>query len=146
MDRRQSDRCRQIDKILAFTEAEYEADLTDLRKIIADRSSDACILTSTHNVSYHSGFLYCAFGRLYGLIVNQTNNITLSARIYAAQPLRRCYGDNIVHNDWQRNNYWKVPKSIIRTGQTHSYEGDHVSIAQMANLKTYVTFKATLDN
>lgn len=56
MDRPKSDRFRQVDKIPPFMEAEYEARLTDLQKIIADRSIDACILTSTHNVSYYSGF------------------------------------------------------------------------------------------
>ena len=33
---------------------------------------------------------------------------------------------------------------MILTGQTNGYEGEHLSIAQMANLKTYLSFKVTL--
>ena len=96
MERPQNYRFQQGEKILPFAETEYEARLAGLRDIMADKNIDACILTSMHNVAYYSGFLYCSFGRPYALIVTQSENITLSAGIDAAQPWRRCYGNNIV--------------------------------------------------
>ena len=145
MERPQNYRFQQGEKILPFAEIEYEARLAGLRKIMADKNIDACILTSMHNVAYYSGFLYCSFGRPYALIVTQSENITLSAGIDAAQPWRRYYGDNIVYTDWQRNNYWEVLKSVIGTGKTVGFEGDHLSISQMSLLNAYLMPRDTLD-
>jgi len=145
MERLQNYRFQQGEKILPFAETEYEARLAGLRAIMADKNIDACILTSMHNVAYYSGFLYCSFGRPYALIVTQSENITLSAGIDAAQPWRRCYGDNIVYTDWQRNNYWAVLKSVIGTGKTVGFEGDHLSISQMSLLNAYLMPRDTLD-
>ena len=88
-----------------------------------------------HNTPYYSGFLYCAFGRLYALLVTKTESITVSAGIDPDQPWRRCYGDNIVFTDWWRSNYWGVLKSVNGTGQRIGFAGNHLSIAQMADLK-----------
>ena len=145
MERPQNYRFQQGEKILPFAEIEYEARLAGLREIMADKNIDACILTSMHNVAYYSGFLYCSFGRPYALIVTQSENITLSAGIDAAQPWRRCYGDNIVYTDWQRNNYWEVLKSVIGKGKTVGFEGDHLSISQMSLLNAYLMPRDTLD-
>ena len=44
---------------------------------------EAAVLTSMHNIAYYSGFLYCAFGRPYGLVVTDTECVTISAGIDA---------------------------------------------------------------
>ena len=145
MDRSESYRFRQGGKILPFSEAEYEVRLTGLRKIMADQNIDACILNSMHKIADYSGFLYCALGRPYTLLVTETESILVSAGIDAAQPWRRCFGDNIVYTDWQHSNYWGVPKLVIGTGQRIVYEGDQLSIAQMTGLKAYMIPRDTLD-
>jgi creatinase len=98
-----------------------------------------------HNVSYYSGFLYCAFGRPYALVVTATDSVTFSAGIDAAQPWRRCYGDNITYTDWQRNNYWRAILSVTGTGKTIGYEGDHISLSQMHLLEAFLSPSKTID-
>ena len=52
-----------------FSAAEMDARQTRLRAHLAEHGLDAALLTSYHNICYFSGFLYCAFGRKYGLVV-----------------------------------------------------------------------------
>ena len=139
MERPQHYRFHQGEKVLPFADAEYEVRLTKLRARMADQGIDACVLTSMHNVAYYSGFLYCAFGRPYAQVVTATETVTFSAGIDAAQPWRRGYGDNITHTDWQRNNYWRAIQSVTGSGKVIGFEGDHLSIAQMALLDEFLT-------
>ncbi|MEO0625111.1 MAG: aminopeptidase P family protein [Pseudomonadota bacterium] len=138
-------RFHQGEKVLPFTDAEYEARLTGLRAIMADKGVDAVVLTSMHNVAYYSGFLYCAFGRPYAQVVSATETVTFSAGIDAAQPWRRCYGDNITYTDWQRNNYWRAILSVTGKGKVIGFEGDHISIAQKALLDEFLSPANTVD-
>ncbi|MEN8842035.1 MAG: aminopeptidase P family protein [Octadecabacter sp.] len=145
MDRPQHYRFHQGDKVLPFSDAEYETRLSKLRKSMADLGVDACVFTSMHNIAYYSGFLYCAFGRPYALVVTATDNVTMSAGIDAAQPFRRGYGDNITYTDWQRNNYWRAILSVAGSGKVIGYEGDHLSLAQKALLDEFLTPKSSVD-
>ncbi|MDJ0639551.1 MAG: aminopeptidase P family protein [Paracoccaceae bacterium] len=145
MERPQHYRFHQGDKVLPFADAEYEARLEGLRKSMAAQGIDACVLTSMHNVAYYSGFLYCAFGRPYAQVVTMTDTVTFSAGIDAAQPWRRCYGDNITYTDWQRNNYWRAILSVTGPGKVIGFEGDHLSIAQMTLLTEFLAPSATVD-
>ena len=97
-------RFHQGEKQLQFSDAEFEARLTGLRKIMSDAGVQAAVFTSMHNIAYYSGFLYCAFGRPYALVVTVTESVTISAGIDASQPWRRCHGDNITYTDWERDN------------------------------------------
>ena len=92
---------------LPFTDNEYEVRLKGLREIISKNNLDAVILTSMQNIAYYSGFLYCSFGRPYACIVTSESNIVVSANIDASQPWRRCYGENLIYTDWERDNYLK---------------------------------------
>jgi creatinase len=139
MERPQHYRFHQGEKVLPFADAEYEVRLTKLRARMADQGIDACVLTSMQNVAYYSGFLYCAFGRPYAQVVTATETVTFSAGIDAAQPWRRGYGDNITYTDWQRNNYWRAIQSVTGSGKVIGFEGDHLSIAQMALLDEFLT-------
>jgi creatinase len=138
MERPQFYRFHQGEKTLPFEDAEYEGRLAKLRAHMAEAGIDACVLTSMHNVAYYSGFLYCSFGRPYAQVVTATETVTFSAGIDAAQPWRRGYGDNITYTDWQRNNYWRAIRSVTGTGKVIGYEGDHLSIAQMALLDEFL--------
>jgi len=138
MERPQYYRFHQGQKTLPFADSEYESRLAILRKTMAEKGIDAVVLTSMHNVSYYSGFLYCSFGRPYAQVVTAGESVTFSAGIDAAQPWRRCYGDNITYTDWQRNNYWRAILSVTGTNKVIGFEGDHISINQMALLDEFL--------
>jgi creatinase len=106
---------------------------------------DACVFTSMHNVAYYSGFMYCAFGRPYALVVTANDNVTFSAGIDAAQPWRRCHGDNITYTDWQRNNCWRAVLSVTGAGKTIGYEADHLTITQLSLMEEFLKPKAEVD-
>lgn len=145
MDRPQHYRFHQGDRVLPFLPDEYDSRLAKLRATMLAEGVDACVFTSMHNVAYYSGFLYCAFGRPYALVVTATDSVTFSAGIDAAQPWRRCHGDNITYTDWQRNNYWRAILSVTGSGKAIGYEGDHISVAQKALLDEFLSPKSTID-
>ncbi len=145
MDRPEFYRFHQGQKTLPFADDEYAGRLTTLRAEMQARGVDAAVFTSMHCIAYYSGFLYCAFGRPYALVVTAEDNVTISAGIDAAQPWRRCYGDNITYTDWQRNNYWRAIRSVTGTGQKVGYEADHITLAQKALLDAFLTPAATVD-
>ena len=130
---------------LPFCDAEYEARLAGLRSILRDKGVNAAVFTSMHNIAYYSGFLYCAFGRPYGLVVTATDCVTISAGIDAGQPWRRSFGDNITYTDWQRDNYWRAIAFVTGQGGVIGYEGDHLSVTQAAALTSFLAPKAQVD-
>lgn len=145
MDRPQHYRFHQGTKTLPFSDSEYEARLTRLRADMAAAGVQACVLTSMHNVAYYSGFLYCAFGRPYAVVVTPTENVTFSAGIDAAQPWRRGYGDNITYTDWERNNYWRAILSVTGAGKVIGFEGDHLTLTQKVLMEAFLTPKSAVD-
>jgi len=120
---------------LPFTNNEYEARLKGLRKIISKNNLDAVILTSMQNIAYYSGFLYCSFGRPYACIVTSRSNIVVSANIDSSQPWRRCYGENLIYTDWERNNYLKAIISLLKKVKRVGVENDHLTFERHKNLK-----------
>ena len=145
MERPEFYRFHQGEKTLPFESQEYENRLTKLRSDMAENGIDVCVFTSMHNIAYYSGFLYCAFGRPYALVVTPTDAVTISAGIDAAQPWRRSHGDNITYTDWQRNNYWRAILSVTGTGQAIGFEADHLTLAQKSLLDTFLSPKTTTD-
>ncbi|MGH1412247.1 MAG: M24 family metallopeptidase [Pelagimonas sp.] len=145
MERPQQYRFHQGEKTLPFADAEYDARLAQLRAEMANQGIHACVFTSMHNIAYYSGFLYCSFGRPYGLVVTSSDSVTISAGIDAAQPWRRSHADNITYTDWQRNNYWRAILSVTGPGKVVGYEGDHLTLAQNALLNEFLSPSATHD-
>ncbi|SEQ35499.1 aminopeptidase P family protein [Thalassovita taeanensis] len=125
--------------ILPFAAAEYEARLSGLRASMADRGLDAAVFTSMHNIAYYSGFLYCSFGRPYGLVVTPSECVTISAGIDAGQPWRRSFGDNITYTDWQRDNFWRAVRSVTGEGAAIGFEEDHLTLQAMAKLEAFLS-------
>jgi len=145
MDRPEFYRFHQGQKTLPFAPEEYEARLRLLRADMAERGVSACVLTSMHNIAYYSGFLYCAFGRPYGLVVTEIDSVVISAGIDAAQPWRRAHGDAITYTDWQRDNYWRAVLSVTGPNATIGFEADHLTLAQRDKLEDFLSPTATLD-
>ena len=120
---------------LPFTDNEYETRLKGLREIISKNNLDAGIWTSMQNIADYSGFLYCSFGRSYACIVTSKNNIVVSANIDASQPWRRCYGENLIYTDWERDNYLKAIVSLLKNVKRIGIEHDHLTLERHKNLK-----------
>ena len=120
---------------LPFSDKEYENRLKGLRKIMVENNLDAIILTSIQNIAYYSGFLYCSFGRPYACIVTSKRNIVVSANIDAGQPWRRCYAENLIYTDWERDNYLKAIISLLKNVKRVGVENDHLTLERHKNLK-----------
>ncbi len=111
-----------------FSDAEMARRLTALRAHMARHDIDACLLTSYHNICYFADFLYCQFGRKYGLVVTQSDVTSVSAAIDGAQPWRRTFGDNLIYTDWRRDNYWHAVQKLTRKARRLAIEFDHASL------------------
>lgn len=123
---------------LPFEAGEYETRLTELRERMEAVGVSAAVFTSMHNIAYYSGFLYCAFGRPYGLVVTGTDAVTISAGIDAGQPWRRSFADNITFTDWQRDNFWRAVASVAGKNAIIGYEGDHLTLMQRDKLEEFL--------
>lgn len=112
-----------------FSAQEYANRQAKLRAYMASHGIDAAVFTSYHNINYYSDFLYCAFGRHYGLVVTQDKVVTISANIDGGQPWRRTVGtENIVYTDWQRDNFYvAIQQALPRAGRV-GIEFDHLNL------------------
>jgi len=118
-----------------FSDAEMNRRLHALRQHMAARQLGACLFSSYHNINYFGDFLYCSFGRLYGLVVTQDTVTSISANIDGGQPWRRTFGDNIVYTDWQRDNYFVAVKNLIPDGSRVGIEYDHLNLENFRKLQ-----------
>ena len=130
---------------LPFTNQEYESRLTGLRSIIDQQGLDFVVCTSMQSIGYYSGFLYCSFGRPYGLVVSKENSVLISAALDSGQPGRRCYGENLIYTDWQRDNYWRAVKSVTGEGKKVGFEGDHLTIIQKEKFESFLNPARSVD-
>jgi creatinase len=125
--------------------AEYEARLAGLRRVLQVEGAEVAVLTSMHNVAYYSGFLYCAFGRPYGLVVTADRAVVISAGIDAGQPWRRSAFEAITYTDWERDNFWRAVAHVAGKGRRVGIEGDHLTLAQRGLMEAFVAPAATQD-
>jgi creatinase len=118
-----------------FSAAEMERRLAGLRGLLASLDLDAALFTSIHNVNYFADFLYCSFGRPYGLVVTHDNQTSISANIDGGQPYRRTFGDNVVYTDWQRDNYFRAAAGLLTGVGRLGVEFDHLTLQSRAKLE-----------
>ncbi|MDA7990026.1 MAG: aminopeptidase P family protein [Gammaproteobacteria bacterium] len=118
-----------------FSAGEMENRVAKLRGAMAAARADAALFTSHHNINYYADFLYCAFGRAYGLVVDADSHTTISANIDGGQPWRRSFGANLVYTDWRRDNFFRAAQKLIKDGATVGVELDHLSCANLQKLK-----------
>ena len=144
-ERPQHYRFHQGDRVLPFSAEEYVDRIAGLRDAMDLHGLDAVVLTSMQNIAYYSGFLYCSFGRPYGLVVTKDQSVTISAGIDAAQPWRRSHGDNITYTDWQRDNYWRAIVSVTGEGKNIGCEADHLTLLQSEKLNHFLKPKRGMD-
>ena len=122
-----------------FSRGEYERRIAKLRRHMAETDVAAVLLTSYHNINYFSDFLYCYFGRPYGLVVTQDKHVTISANIDGGQPWRRSFDDNLVYTDWRRDNYLHAVSTVLEQAGVGrgrlGVEFDHLSLERAAQLQ-----------
>ena len=111
-----------------FSAGEMQGRQEKVRGWMAKSNVDACLFTSYHNICYLADFLYCSFGRKYGLVITQKTAITVSAAIDGGQPARRTFGDNVTYTDWSKENYFTALQSLIKGAKRIGLEFDHVNI------------------
>ncbi len=119
-----------------FSDKEMNRRQEKLVSHMAEGKIDAALFTSYHNICYYSDFLYCAFGRPYGLVVSPYGGATtISANIDGGQPWRRSFGDNLVFTDWQRDNFFRGVQKLVKDGGTLGIEKDHMSLQIFGKLQ-----------
>jgi len=111
-----------------FSAGEMDRRQADLRAHMVAEDLDACLLTSFHNICYYSGWLYCYFGRKYGMVVDADRATTISAGIDGGQPWRRTHGDNVVYSDWRRHNYYEAVRGLTAGVGRLGVEFDHLTV------------------
>ena len=118
-----------------FSDSEMMARLSSLRGVMERLELDAVLFTSIHNINYYSDFIYCAFGRPYGLVVTNERSTSISANIDAGQPYRRTFGENLVYTDWQRDNYLRAVLELAGDSKKIGIESDHMNMTLLGKLK-----------
>jgi len=120
-----------------FSQKEMSRRARNLRQVMQDSNVDAVLMTSMHNINYHSDFLYCSFGRNYGLIAKHEGDlVSVSAGIDGGQPWRRtATGRNVVYTDWAKDNFFRVVRDEIGSAKRVGVEFDHMNIQNFAKLK-----------
>ncbi len=121
-----------------FSAQEMERRLSGLRALMSELDVEATLFTSYHNINYFADFLYCSFGRLYGLVVTHDAQTSISANIDYGQPSRRTYGDNIVYTDWQRDNYFRAVERLLPGVRRLGVEFDHLTVQSREKLERFL--------
>jgi creatinase len=128
-----------------FSALEMDRRQEALRAHMATENIDACLLTSFHNICYYSGWLYCYFGRKYGMVIDVDHATTISAGIDGGQPWRRTHGDNLVYSDWRRDNYYQAVRDLTPGTRRLGVEFDHLSVDQFRALEAALPGVELLD-
>ena len=124
-----------VQPTFSATEMQRRADL--IRKVMAENGIDAALFTSYHCINYYSDFLFCYFGRRYGLLVDHNIMTSISAGIDGGQPWRRTFGGkNVTYTDWQKDNYFHAIRQLTGGVKRLGIEFDHITIDTLNLLKS----------
>lgn len=119
-----------------FSAAEMKRRQDAVRAYMAGAGIDAALFTSYHCINYYADFLYCQFGRRYGLVIDHDGATSISAGIDGGQPWRRSFARNITYTDWQKDNYFYALRQLTGGVRRLGIEFDHVTIDLLAALKS----------
>ena len=118
-----------------FSAAEMENRLDKLRTQMAAEDIDAVFFTSIHNINYYNHFVYCSFGRPYGLVVTHNKLKSITANIDGGQPWRRGFGENVIFTDWEKDNYFKAVQQEVTNSGRVGIEYDHINLENLKKLQ-----------
>lgn len=119
-----------------FSAEEMQRRLGLFRQHMSSADIDAVLFSSYHNINYYSDFLFCQFGRRYGLVITHDESTSISAGIDGGQPWRRSFGNNLTYTDWSRDNYFHAVRSLLGKARRIGLEFDHVNVELMSSLQT----------
>ena len=120
----------------SFSDAEYANRIGTLRAMMAKKGVDTTLFTSYHNINYYSDFLFCSFGRFYGLVVTQNKVVLIAANIDGGQPWRKGVCDRaLIYTDWQQGNYFRALAQEIPNKGRVGLEFDHLPMERMDKIK-----------
>ena len=120
----------------SFSDAEYATRIGKLRAMMAAKGVDTTLFTSYHNINYYSDFLYCSFGRFYGLVVTQDKVVLIAANIDGGQPWRKGVCDRaLIYTDWRQGNYFRALAQEIPNKGRVGLEFDHLPLERMDKIK-----------
>jgi len=128
-----------------FSAAEMNGRLARLRAHMAAEGIQACLFTSYHNINYYDHFLYCSFGRPYGLVVTERDVTAIVANIDFGQPWRRGFGATLTYTDWQRDNFFRAVQRLIPAKGKVCIETDHISVEYRDKLAAALAGAALVD-
>jgi creatinase len=128
-----------------FSATEMARRIERMRAHMARENIDAALFTSTHNINYFADFVYCSFGRPYGLVVTQDRSTTISANIDGGQPWRQSFGDQLTYTDWQRDNYFAAVRELIPRARRVGVEFDHLSVENHGKLTAVLSGAELVD-
>ena len=117
-----------------FSREEMDRRLSKLRAWMAQASVDACLFTSIHNVNYFGDYVYCGFGRHYGLVVTHDAHTIIGANLDYGRPWRRSFADSIAYTDWHRDNFFVAARTLCPDRGRIGIELDHVTCAAREKL------------
>ena len=98
-------------------------------------SVDACLFTSIQNVNYFADFVYCSFGRHYGLVVTHDADTVIGANLDYGRPWRRSSADHLAYTDWHKDNFFHAARSLCPERGRIGVELDHLTCAARAKLE-----------
>lgn len=120
-----------------FSPQEMQRRQDAVRGVMQELKVDAALFTSYHNICYLSDFLFCYFGRRYGLVIDHKGATSVSAGIDGGQPWRRTYGGkNVTYTDWQKDNYFHAVRGLTKGVKRLGIEFDHINLDTMELLKS----------
>ena len=117
-----------------FSRKEMDRRLAKLRSWMREASVDACLFTSIHNVNYFADYVYCSFGRHYGLVVTHDAHTVIAANLDYGRPWRRSFADHLAYTDWHRDNFFVAVRSLCPDRGRIGVELDHLTCAARAKL------------
>ena len=121
----------------SFSLGEYANRIAKLRAMMAKKGVDSVLFTSYHNINYYADFVYCSFGRFYGLVVTQDKTVLIAANIDGGQPFRKGVADRaLIYTDWQKGNYFRALKQEIPNIGTVGLEYDHLPLERMDQIRS----------
>jgi creatinase len=119
-----------------FSATEMQRRQESIRAHMAGAGIDAALFTSYHNINYYGDFLYCSFGRRYGLVIDHSIATSISAGIDGGQPSRRTFSGNLTYTDWQKDNYFHAVRRLTGGVKRLGIEFDHVNIDTLSLLES----------
>jgi creatinase len=121
----------------SFSLSEYARRIAKLRAMMAKKGVDSVLFTSYHNINYYADFVYCSFGRFYGLVVTQDKTVLIAANIDGGQPFRKGVADRaLIYTDWQKGNYFRAIQQEVANSGTVGLEFDHLPLERMDMIRS----------